>query len=160
MYSAYKLNKQGDNIQPWRTSFPILFLKYYTVKTNTHTFRSFCIVNIHVYDFSKLTLCYFVRNKGIMISFWHELFYNFSCCNYTNMVVKNEHKPPPFLNNTLNVYRDFPGGPVAMIPPSQCRVPGFDPRPGSEQRTRGHMLQLDSPCCNKKDSTCLNQCSQ
>ena len=24
MYSAYKLNKQGDNIQPWRTPFPIL----------------------------------------------------------------------------------------------------------------------------------------
>ena len=24
MYSAYKLNKQDDNIQPWRTSFPIL----------------------------------------------------------------------------------------------------------------------------------------
>ena len=23
MYSAYKLNKQDDNIQPWRTSFPI-----------------------------------------------------------------------------------------------------------------------------------------
>ena len=23
MYSPYKLNKQGDNIQPWRTSFPI-----------------------------------------------------------------------------------------------------------------------------------------
>ena len=23
MYSTYKLNKQGDNIQPWRTSFPI-----------------------------------------------------------------------------------------------------------------------------------------
>ena len=23
MYSAYNLNKQGDNIQPWRTSFPI-----------------------------------------------------------------------------------------------------------------------------------------
>ena len=22
-YSAYKLNKQGDNIQPWRTPFPI-----------------------------------------------------------------------------------------------------------------------------------------
>ena len=25
MYSAYKLNKQGDNIQPWHTSFPILY---------------------------------------------------------------------------------------------------------------------------------------
>ena len=24
MYSAYKLNKQGDNIQPWCTTFPIL----------------------------------------------------------------------------------------------------------------------------------------
>ena len=23
MYSAYKFNKQGDNIQPWRTAFPI-----------------------------------------------------------------------------------------------------------------------------------------
>ena len=23
MYSEYKLNKQGDNIQPWRTPFPI-----------------------------------------------------------------------------------------------------------------------------------------
>ena len=23
MYSAYELNKQGDNIQPWRTPFPI-----------------------------------------------------------------------------------------------------------------------------------------
>ena len=23
MYSAYKLNKQGDNIQPWRTPFLI-----------------------------------------------------------------------------------------------------------------------------------------
>ena len=23
MYSAYKLNKQGDNIQPWRTPFPV-----------------------------------------------------------------------------------------------------------------------------------------
>ena len=23
MYSAYKLNKQEDNIQPWRTPFPI-----------------------------------------------------------------------------------------------------------------------------------------
>ena len=24
MYSAYKFNKQGDNIQPWHTPFPIL----------------------------------------------------------------------------------------------------------------------------------------
>ena len=24
MYSTYKLNKQGDNIQPWHTPFPVL----------------------------------------------------------------------------------------------------------------------------------------
>ena len=24
MYTAYKLNKQGDNIQPWSTPFPVL----------------------------------------------------------------------------------------------------------------------------------------
>jgi len=23
LYDAYKLNKQGDNVQPWRTPFPI-----------------------------------------------------------------------------------------------------------------------------------------
>ena len=27
MYSAYKLNKQGDNIQPWCTPFPIWKVK-------------------------------------------------------------------------------------------------------------------------------------
>ena len=25
LYSVYNLNKQGDNIQPWHTSFPVLF---------------------------------------------------------------------------------------------------------------------------------------
>ena len=29
MYSAYKLNKQGDNIQPWHTPFPISNRKVY-----------------------------------------------------------------------------------------------------------------------------------
>ena len=28
MYSTYKLNKQGDNIQPWCTPFPIWNLRY------------------------------------------------------------------------------------------------------------------------------------
>ena len=29
MYSAYKLNKQGDNIKPWRTPFPIWNLLFH-----------------------------------------------------------------------------------------------------------------------------------
>ena len=52
---------------------------------------------------------------------------------------------PNLLNNTLNVCRDFPGGPVAKIPPSTCRGPGFDPRPGFDQRTKHHRLQLKIP---------------
>ena len=30
MYSAYKLNKQGDNIQPWRTPLQLYVLYTYT----------------------------------------------------------------------------------------------------------------------------------
>ena len=33
MYSAYKLNKQGDNIQPWCAPFPILFVVPHLVLT-------------------------------------------------------------------------------------------------------------------------------
>jgi len=32
MYSAYKLNKQGDNIHPWRTPFPIWISWEYKLK--------------------------------------------------------------------------------------------------------------------------------
>ena len=42
-------------------------------------------------------------------------------------------------------FRDFPGGPVAKTPHSQCRGPSFDPGQG----TRSYMPQLkDSVCCN------------
>ena len=40
MYSAYKLNKQGDNIQPWRTPFPIwnqsVFKQFLKIETDTN----------------------------------------------------------------------------------------------------------------------------
>ena len=35
MYSAFKLNKQGDSIQPWRTPFPILYLSVVPCKVLT-----------------------------------------------------------------------------------------------------------------------------
>ena len=35
-------------------------------------------------------------------------------------------------------YKDFPGGPVAKTPYSQCREPGFNPGRG----TRSQMTQL------------------
>ena len=43
MYSAYKLNKQGDNIQPWRTSFPIWNQSVVTCPVLTVRYESWII---------------------------------------------------------------------------------------------------------------------
>ena len=67
MYSAFKLNKQGDNIQPWDTPFPIwnqsvvprLVLTVASWPVVIHTAKGFSIVNkaeVHVFlEFS----CFF-----------------------------------------------------------------------------------------------------
>jgi len=39
MYSAYKLNKQGDNIQPWCTPFPIWNQSLQRIKRNENYLR-------------------------------------------------------------------------------------------------------------------------
>ena len=48
------------------------------------------------------------------------------------------------------IMQDFPGGPVAKTPHSQCRGPGFIPGQG----TGSHMPQLKIPCATMK-----TQCS-
>ena len=67
MYSAYKLNKQGDNIQPWRTPFPIW--KQSVVPCPTLTVASW-----PAYRFLKSQ----VRWSGIPISFriFHSLLWS------------------------------------------------------------------------------------
>ena len=46
MYSAYKLNKQGDNMQPWHKPFPILNLQSYSNQDNqTKTMASSSITS-------------------------------------------------------------------------------------------------------------------
>ena len=65
MHSSYKLNKHGDNIQPWRTPFPIwnqsvvpctvLTVAYSLVQLNKFIwFSCFC------YDYSYLQLNYMI----------------------------------------------------------------------------------------------------
>ena len=39
MYSAYKLNKQGDNIQPWCTPFPTLNQSFVPINYNSYIFN-------------------------------------------------------------------------------------------------------------------------
>ena len=59
MYSAYKLNKQGDNIQPWSTPFSIWNQSIVPCPVLT-------VASWHAYRFLKrLVRCY-----GIPISFW------------------------------------------------------------------------------------------
>ena len=58
MYSAYKLNKQGDNIQPWHTPFPIWNQSVVPCPVLT-------VVSWHAYTFLKRK----VRWSGIPISF-------------------------------------------------------------------------------------------
>ena len=48
MYSAYKLNKQGDNIQPWRTPFPIW---------NQPTLTSWCKIALNWVSVLSVCVC-------------------------------------------------------------------------------------------------------
>ena len=67
MYSAYKLNKQGDNIQPWYTPFPIWNQSIVPCLVLTVGFW-------HAYRFLKRQ----VRWSGIPISFrmYHSLLWS------------------------------------------------------------------------------------
>ena len=49
MNSAYKLNKQGDNIQPWCTPFPIFSLKNDRMISVRFQGKPFNIMVIQVY---------------------------------------------------------------------------------------------------------------
>jgi len=66
MYSPYKLNKQGDNIQPWRTPFPIWNQSVVPCPVLT-------VASCPAYRFLKRQ----VRWSGIPISFriFHSLFW-------------------------------------------------------------------------------------
>ena len=67
LYSAYKLNKQGDNIQPWRTPFPIWNRSVVTCLVLT-------VSSWSAYRFLKRQ----VRCSGILISFriFHSLLWS------------------------------------------------------------------------------------
>ena len=62
MYSAYKLNKQGDNIQPWHTPFPIqpshpVSYKLYFNETNKVCVYWFLLMN---FSFNSISAQVFV----------------------------------------------------------------------------------------------------
>ena len=84
MYSAYKLNKQGDNIQLWCTSFPVLiqsflYLRFYLLLLDLHTYfsgaRSGGLVVPFLSEFSSL-LWSTVKGFGIVNKAEMDVFLN------------------------------------------------------------------------------------
>ena len=62
MYSAYKLNKQGDNIQPWHTPFPIWLVSQKTslVMYLCNFIFLFC-GNMGISNYSNVFVCHILK---------------------------------------------------------------------------------------------------
>ena len=90
MYSAYKLNKQGDNIQPWHTAFPIFSQSIVpclvlTVASWPHTDfsggRSGALVFPSLEEFSRVCCDPHIKgfdivNKAEVDVFWNSCFFD------------------------------------------------------------------------------------
>ena len=69
MYSAFKLNKQGDNIQPRHTPLSLqLFLKYRSSQQQSFPdVEAFLPLGQQVY----FSFCHCLRRKGIYLFYWN-----------------------------------------------------------------------------------------
>ena len=146
MYSAYKLNKQGDNIQLWHTSFPIW--NRYVVPCPVLTVASW-----HAYRFLKRQ----VRWSGIPISFriFHstlKLYKYFICQLCLNKARKWKWKSFSHVwlfiqSMDYTVHGIFQARVLEWLPfPS----PGDLPKPGIKARSPS--LQVDSYQLSHKGS--------
>ena len=82
MYSAYKLNKQGDNIQPWCTPFPILNQSVVPCSTCIQLSQvrwSGILISLRIFQF---VLIHTVKGFGIFSNAEIDVFLKFSCPNY------------------------------------------------------------------------------
>ena len=76
MYSAYKLNKQGDNIQPWCTPFPIWEFRFY----NYIYIICYPLPHLYTYEWNKSSLKSFSFKVFFMLTndwFFFIFFKNF-----------------------------------------------------------------------------------
>jgi len=108
MYSAYKLNKQGDNIQPWRTPFPIW--NQFIVPCPVLTCFLTCIqisqkagqvvwYSHLLKNFPQFVVVHTVKGFGIVNKAEVDIFLKLSCFSNDPMDVGNWSLVPlPFLN--------------------------------------------------------------
>ena len=86
MYSAYKLNKQGDNIQLWRTPFPIWY--QFVVPCPVLTVASWpsqesgqVVWYSHLFqNFPQFVVIHTLKGSGIVNKTKVDVFLEFSCC--------------------------------------------------------------------------------
>ena len=88
MYSAYKLNKQGDNIQPWGTPFPIwnqsVFLCLFLTVASWRAYRflkrqiRWSVIPISQ-NFPQFTVIHTVKGFGIVNQAEIDVFLELSC---------------------------------------------------------------------------------
>ena len=71
MYSAYKLNKQGDNIQPWHTPFPIwtvFYIQFFLTCIQVSQDASQVVWYSHLFkNFPQYIVIYTVKSFSIVI---------------------------------------------------------------------------------------------
>jgi len=76
MYSAYKLNKQGDNIQPWHTPFPIW--NQSVVHVQFFFFFFLICYTILMVIFMNACIYFFYSARTLLLLFYFILFLNFT----------------------------------------------------------------------------------
>ena len=96
MYSAYKLNKQGDNIQPWYTPFPIgnqsMFVSnccLFTCIQISHEAGQVVWYSHLFQDFPQFNVIHTVKGFGIVSKAEADVFLELSCFSDDPMDVGN-----------------------------------------------------------------------
>ena len=111
MYSAYKLNKQGDNIQPWHTPFPIL--NQSVVPCLVLTVASWPAYRFHrrqvshlLKDFPQFVVIHTVKVFSVINEAEVDVFLEFSCFFHDPINVGNLISgSSAFSKSSLNVWK-------------------------------------------------------
>ena len=115
MYSAFKLNRQGDNIQPWCTPFPLL--SYFIIPCPVLTVASWpayrflrrqvrwsgITISLRIFQF---VMIHTVKGFSIVDEAELDVFLEFSCFFYDPMDVDNLISgSSAFSKSTLNIWK-------------------------------------------------------
>ena len=113
MYSAYKLNKRGDNIQPWYTVFvtwnrsvvPCLVLTFFLTCLRISQEADWVICYSHLFRIFQFVVVHTVKGFGIVNAAEVDVSLKFSCSFYDSADVGNLISgSSAFLKSSLNIW--------------------------------------------------------